>query len=131
MSIPQPVRCLSQAADQVREFNHTSRSAGAGWEFPSASCSALGNLAHLMRMLPQAIEQSIRPAMRTYEHGRLLIDGGRDADEAVRELQAALADALTKAEALAAAVDRMHSATSAMGFDTCGIPEFEDDGGEG
>ncbi|MFD7996891.1 hypothetical protein [Streptomyces mexicanus] len=126
MSAPEPVRCLSKAAEQVREFNHASARSGAGWEFPADSCRALGNLADLARKLPQAIEQAVRPAMRTYEHGRLAIDGGRDADEAVRRLQTALANALTNADALTAAVDRMHAAVSSMGVDTRGLPDFED-----
>jgi hypothetical protein len=124
----EPSRSLSKAAEQVRQFNHTSRRAAKNWEFPSHSYSALGNLAHLVRMLPQAIEQAIRPVMHTYEHGRVRIDNGGDADQAVRDLTQALADALANAEALAAAVDRMHSATSPMGLDTTGLPEFGEDG---
>ncbi|MFB7162274.1 hypothetical protein [Streptomyces sp. NPDC056242] len=127
MSDPRPSRSLSQAGEEVREFNHTSRDSGPGWEFPIDSCRAAGALAHLARALPQAIEQSVRPAMRTYEHGRLLIDCGRDADDAVSQLQAALTEALTHANALAAAVDRMHSATSPMGLDTRGLPGFDDE----
>lgn len=130
MSRREPARFLSKAAEQVREFNHTSLGAGTNWEYPSHAYSALGNLSQLVRMLPQAIEQAIRPVMHTYEHGRVRIDNGGDADQAVRELQAALADALTGAEVLAVAVDRMHAATSPMGLDTRGIPEFEDDGGD-
>jgi hypothetical protein len=124
----EPSRSLSKAAEQVRQFNHTSRSAAKNWEFPSHSYSALGNLAHLVRMLPQAIQQATRPVMHTYEHGRVRIDNGGDADQAVRDLAQALADALANAEALATAVDRMHSATSPMGLDTTGLPEFAEDG---
>lgn len=124
----EPSRSLSKAAEQVSQFNHTSRSAAKNWEFPGHSYYALGNLAHLVRMLPQAIEQAIRPVMHTYEHGRVRIDNGGDADQAVRDLTQALADALANAEALATAVDRMHSATSPMGLDTTGLPEFGEDG---
>ncbi|WP_327403871.1 hypothetical protein OG194_29820 [Streptomyces sp. NBC_01288] len=124
----EPSRSLSKAADQVRQFNHTSRSAAKNWEYPSHSYSALGSLAQLVRMLPQAIEQTIRPVMHTYEHGRVLIDNGGDADQAVRDLTQALSDALSSSEALAVAVDRMHSATSPMGLDITGIPEFAENG---
>jgi hypothetical protein len=130
MTARQPTGHLSKAAENVRQFNHTSRGTGAEWQYPSHSYSALGNLSRLVGMLPQAIEQAIRPVMHTYEHGRVAIDGGGDADEAVRQLQTSLADALTNAEALTEAVRRMHSATSPMGLDTRGIPEFEDDGGD-
>lgn len=118
-------------AEQIRQFNHNSGGSRAGWEYPSHSYSALGNLSHLLGMLPQAIEQAIRPVMHTYEHGRVAIDGGGDPDQAVRELVQELNDALTFAASLTNAVGRMHSATSPMGLDTRGIPEFEDDGSEG
>ncbi|RSN13791.1 hypothetical protein DMH25_08365 [Streptomyces sp. WAC 01325] len=129
MSRREPGRDASKAADEIRRFNHNSLASGPNWQYPAHSYHALGSLAYLVRMLPQAIEQTVRPAMRTYEHGRLLIDGGRDADEAVRQLQSALTEALASAQALAEAVDRVHSATSPMGLDTRGMPEFEDDGG--
>ncbi|MEU6222290.1 hypothetical protein [Streptomyces sp. NPDC047042] len=119
---------LSTAAEQVRQFNHTSRAATENWEFPSHSYYALGNLAQLTRMLPQAIEQSIRPVMHTYEHGRVLIDSGGDADQAVRDLVQALNSALAHAGELASAIDRMHAATSPMGLDTAGLPDFHEDG---
>lgn len=130
MSARQPYGLLSKAAEQVREFNHTSRSTHAGWEYPSHSYSALGNLSHMVGMLPQAIEQAIRPVMHTYEHGRVAIDNGGDADAKVAELVAALDDAMRAGAALTDAVQRMHNATSPMGLDTRGIPEFEDDGGD-
>lgn len=125
-NVPEPARVLSDAAEQVRAFNHTSMSAGPDWQFPSHSYDALGNLAHLARMLGQAIEQATRPAMRTYEHGRIRIDNGGDADQAVRDLKQALSDALNHAEALAWSIDRMHNATSPMGLDTTGRAELED-----
>jgi hypothetical protein len=124
----EPSRSLSKAAEQVRQFNHSSRSAAKNWEFPSHSYYALGSLAHLVRLLPQALEQAVRPVTHTYEHGRVRIDNGGDADQAVRDLTQALTDALGNAEALATAVARMHAATSPMGLDTTGMPEFDEDG---
>lgn len=122
-----PARHLSDAADNIRAFNHTSRSAARDWEFPSHSYSALGRLSSLAEMLEQAIGQSTRPVMYTYEHGRVLIDGGGDADAKVAELVDARADAMAAAAALTAAVRRMHNATAPMGLDTEGIPEFKVD----
>lgn len=124
----EPYRSLSNAADHVRQFNHTSRSAAKDWEYPSHSYSALGDLSYLVGMLGQAIVQSTVPAMRVYEHGRLRIDNGGDADQAVTELVNARLQAEAAAAALTAAVQRMHNATSAMGLDTTGMPEFDEDG---
>ncbi|UQA91220.1 hypothetical protein [Streptomyces halobius] len=122
----EPAYSLSQAAKNVRQFNHASRATGTGWEYPSASYTALGALSHLVSMLPQALEQAINPVMRTYEHGRVAIDGGGDADEAVKHMRAALANAKQAAELLNEAVAHLHSTTSAMGLDTRGLPGFED-----
>lgn len=121
-----PARQLSKAAELVREFNHTSRSTGKDWEYPSASYDALGALSRLVGMLPQALEQSIRPVMHTYEHGRVKIDGNGDPDAAVRYLRQALDKAVRAASELTEAVGRMHSETSPMGLDTTGLPAFRD-----
>lgn len=122
----EPSRLLSEAAEQVRAFNHASHDAGEDWRFPSHSYDAIGNLAHLVRMLGQAIEQATFPAERANRAGRLVVDGGRDAGEQMQRMRHALAAAITHAADLSAALDRMHSATSPMAFDTSGLPEFED-----
>lgn len=130
MEIPltdNPSRHLSAAAENVRAFNHTSRSVGNDWTYPGHAYNALGSLSHMVGMLEQAVEQSIRPVMYTYEHGRVRIDNGGDPDAKVAELVAAQRDAVAAAAALTAAVQRMHNAVSPMGLDTTGIPEFEDD----
>lgn len=123
-----PSRSLSNAAEQVREFNHTSRSVGDDWVYPGHAYPAVGNLSHLVGMLGQAIEQSTRPVMHTYEHGRVRIDNGGDADAKIRELVKAREDAMAASAALTAAVQRMHNAVSPMGLDTTGLPEFAEDG---
>lgn len=125
----EPSRILSEAAEQVRAFNHASISTDTDWEYPSHSYDALGNLAYLVRMLPQAIEQAVGPAMIVYGNGRLLIDGGGDPDEAADRLRKSLDAAVVHAQRLAAAVDRMHSATSPMALDTTGLPGFDEGGG--
>lgn len=124
--LPEPARILSQAAEQVRAFNHKSIATGTDWQYPSHSYDAIGALSYLAGMLPQAIEQATRPAMRTYEHGRIRIDNGGDPDAKVAELVKAREDAVRAADALALAAQRMHNATSPMGLDTTGMPEFED-----
>jgi hypothetical protein len=122
-----PAQHLSAAAEGVRTFNHTSMATATDWEFPSHSYSALGSLSRLVGMLEQAVRQSTLPVTHTHDQGRVLIDGGGDADAAVIELLAAQADAQEAAAALTAAVHRMHSASSSMGLDTRGMPQFEDD----
>lgn len=122
-----PARHLSAAAEAVRAFNHTSRSVGDGWYFPSDSYTALGSLSHLVSMLGQVISQATRPVMNTHEQMRILIDGGGDPDAAVAELVDAREQAFAAAGALTAAVQRMHNITSPMGMDTRGLPGFEDE----
>jgi hypothetical protein len=122
-----PARHLSEAAEGIRAFNHTSRSAAKDWEFPGHAYDAIGNLSYMVGMLQQAVGQATRPVMHTYEHGRVRIDGNGDADVKVAELVKAREDAEAAAAALTAAVQRMHNAVSPMGLDTTGIPEFEVD----
>lgn len=126
----EPISYLSDAAEQVRAFNHTSRSTGVDWQYPSHSYDALGSLSYLVGMLGQAIEQSTVPVTHAYRAGRILIDGGGSANAKVAEMRAAREDAVAAAAALTAAVQRMHNATSPMGLDTTGMPEFEDAGGD-
>lgn len=122
-----PARYLSAAAEGIRDFNHTSRAARRDWEYPSHAYTGIGNLSYLVGMLGQAIEQSVVPVAMTHAQGRVRIDGNGDADAKVAELVKAQEDAVAAAAALTAAVQRMHNATSPMGLDTTGMPEFEDD----
>jgi hypothetical protein len=121
-----PARHLSDAAEGIRAFNHTSRSATLDWELPSDSYTALGNLSYLVQMLGQAVEQSTVPVTHMYKQARVVIDGGGSANAKVAELRAAREDAVAAAAALTAAVQRMHNAVSPMGADTTGM-HFEDD----
>lgn len=125
----EPKCLLSEAAEKVRAFNHASRSTGEGWEYPGDTYQALGSLSYLLRMLPQALEQAVRPAMSAHENGRMVVDGGGDPDEAADRLRNSLEAAIVHAKRLAGAVDGMHSATAPMGFDTTGLPGFDDEGG--
>lgn len=121
-----PGRIASQAGDLIRQFNHETIATGDGWQYPPNAYDAIGSLAYMARMLPQALEQTMRPVERTHTDGRVTVDGGRDPGQAVSELRAAVADAAHLARLLSAAVDRMHSAASPLGLDTRGLPEFED-----
>ncbi|MGW7636134.1 hypothetical protein [Streptomyces decoyicus] len=126
MTDTNPVENLSSAAEQIRAFNHVSfrDTNNDDWAYPIHTYKAAGNLSHLAHMLGQAIGQATRPAIRTYEHGRLLIDGQGDPDAAVVQMLAASEDAVQHAQDLAAALGRLHSATSPMGVDTEGLPGF-------
>lgn len=121
-----PARILSKAGDDVRQFNHETISTGTDWQYPPHAYDAIGSLAYLVRMLPQAIGQTMRPVQRTHEHGRVSVDGGGDPMASVAELRGAVAHAVTLAQTLSRAVDGMHSAASPLGLDTRGLPEFED-----
>lgn len=130
MSRVEPHRSLSKAAEQVRQFNHESMDIGDGWQYPPNAYDAIGNLAYLVRMLPQAIEQTLRPVQHTHDQGRVTVDGDRDPARAVAMLHAAVMDAANLARDLSVAVDRMHSAASPLGLDTRGLPEFDEEGDE-
>lgn len=121
-----PNRLASQAAEHVRQFNHGTIVTGDGWQYPPHTYAAIGQLAHLARMLPQAIEQTLRPVEYTHAAGRVLIDGGSDPGPAVDHLQEAVKTASEIAGLLAQALDHAHAASSSMGLDTRGLPEFED-----
>lgn len=122
MTDTSPVENLSSAAEQIRAFNHASRSTdNDDWAYPIHTYKAAGNLSRLAEMLGQAIGQATRPAMRTYEDGRMLIDGQGDPGAAIVQMLAASEDAVQHAQELAAALGRLHSATSAMGVDTEGL----------
>lgn len=123
--MPSPARHLSGAAELLRTFNHDSRVTKADWEFPGATYSALGALTSLIGKLPQAIEQSARPVKHTHKHGRLLIDGGGDADQSMEHLRKSLETAVNAAELLHRAVAHVHAATRAMALDTRGLPTFQ------
>lgn len=124
--MPSPARHLSGAAELIQEFNHDSFHTKGDWEYPSAAYRALGALSSLTSRLEQAIEQSVRPVMHTHEHGRVLIDNGGDADQAVKHMRVALDNAKSAAGLLSAAVTHLHTTTQAMGLDTRGLPGFED-----
>ncbi|WP_128803696.1 MULTISPECIES: hypothetical protein [unclassified Streptomyces] len=122
-----PGRTASQAGDLIRQFNHDTINASDNWQYPAQAYHAIGGLAYMVRMLPQAIEQTMLPVDRTHKKGRVTVDSGRDPEQAVTELRAATREAVQYARLLSAAVDRMHSAASPLGLNTRGLPEFDDE----
>lgn len=125
--MPSPARHLSGAAELLQVFNRESHAPHGDWEFPGASYRALGALASLVGRLPQTIEQSVCPVTHTHKMGRVVIDGGGDADQAVAHMREALDTAVQVAALLDQAVQHLHASTSAMGLNTKGLPGFGDD----
>ncbi|SHI66895.1 hypothetical protein [Streptomyces sp. 3214.6] len=121
-----PARTMSKAGDLVRAFNHDTISTGDDWQYPPHAYDAIGALAYLARMLPQAIEQTLRPVERTHKEGRVTVDGGGDPGHAVAHLRQTVENAAKAAALLAATLDHAHAASSPLGLDTRGLPGFED-----
>ncbi len=126
MSSRGPDHLVWDAAEKVRAFNHTTLSSGTDWEYPSHSYDALGALDRLAGILPQALEQALRPVTHTHAQGRIAIDGGGDADAEVRKLQTALSSALRYAVGLSETIGAMHAITGRMAVDTFGL-RLDDD----
>lgn len=110
-----PARHLNTAAEQIRAWNHATIDPGPGWEQPGDTYTALGHLAHMARMLPQAIHQVTLPAVRTYEAGQLRVDGGQGIELQMAVMRQARAEAHLAARHLADALDRLHASTGPMG----------------
>ena len=123
---PTPAQLASQAAEAVRSLNHATITVGEGWEYAPQAYQVLGQLAHLARMLPQAVEQTLLPAQNTHQDGWLTVDGGGAPDRAIKHLGDAVRTAVQAAELLAAALDHAHVAASPLGVDTLGLPGFDD-----
>ncbi|MCC3767296.1 hypothetical protein [Streptomyces sp. UNOC14_S4] len=125
MNHPQsPVALADQAAEAVRAINHTTRAPGADWQYPSDAYSLIGTLAHLSRMLPQAITQALQPVTDAHEADRLTVDGGKDPDQAASSAVQTARVAIGRAQRLAEALDQVHSALSPLGYD---ISDDEDE----
>ncbi|MFB6843783.1 hypothetical protein ACFCXS_02740 [Streptomyces sp. NPDC056373] len=140
MNHPQsPVALADQAAEAVRAINHTTRTPGADWQYPSDAYSLIGTLAHLSRMLPQAITQALQPVTDAHQADRLTVDGGKDPDQAASSAVQMARVAIGRAQRLTGALDQVHSALSPLGYDTsddedefadCPNCAAEDDDGE-
>lgn len=114
---PSPVALADQAAEAVRAINHRTRAPGADWQYPSDAYSLIGTLAHLSRMLPQAITQALQPVTDAHEADRLTVDGGKDPDQAVSSAVHTARVAISRAQRLAEALGQVHSALSPLGYD--------------
>ncbi|MER6605897.1 hypothetical protein ABT282_08275 [Streptomyces sp. NPDC000927] len=112
-----PKHYLRTSSKALQEFNRATHHPTPGWDYPADSCTAIGRLAQISRMLPQAIEQSIHPAQRVHEHGKLLIDNGGDPDQQMTNFLTSMEEAVAAAEALNSALETMHSISARMILD--------------
>lgn len=111
-----PAQHVIDAGESIRSFNHVSRSPGECWEYPSDSYGAIGGLAYLVRLLLQALEQSVRPASLAFDAGRVLVDGGGDVKLAEARVRAAVYEATQCVPPLLAAVEELHRAVAPLGY---------------
>ncbi|MFJ6696485.1 hypothetical protein ACIQM4_10480 [Streptomyces sp. NPDC091272] len=134
-----PVALADQAAEAIRAINHRTRTPGTGWQYPGDAYSLIGTLAHLSRMLPQAITQALQPVTDAHQADRLTVDGSKDPAHAASSAVQAARVAIGRAQHLAEALDQVHSALSPLGYDTsadedefadCPHCAAEDDDGE-
>ncbi|MFK0172638.1 hypothetical protein ACIQU5_27960 [Streptomyces sp. NPDC090306] len=128
---PDPARTASAAVELIRRFNHETITTGPGWEYPGSAYHAIGALSYLARILPQAIEQCAAPVRRTHADGRLQLDTRTDPGTALTNLDSLLASAAKTAALLGDYLDQAHAASSPMGMDTTGLPEFFEADGNG
>ncbi|MFE8944047.1 hypothetical protein [Streptomyces sp. NPDC007856] len=114
-----------QAAEAIRGINHTTRTPGEGWQYPGDAYTLIGTLAHLSRMLPQAITQAIQPVTDAHQADRLTVDDGADPDQAASRAVQATRIAISRAMHLSQALDAVHSALAPLGCRVDDEPEEE------
>jgi hypothetical protein len=112
-----PAALADQAAESIRSLNHATLSGRPGWEYPSDAYDVVGDLARLVMMLPQAIEQCGKFFDALVEAGHVGVDGyGRERGTTVPTMQeqvaAGLVDAAAYARHLHACLTTAHSALS-------------------
>lgn len=113
-----PVDLLRDAAEAIREFNHLTfptRQNPGGLAYSPDAYRAIGALKTLSQRLPQAFEQIDRALSVLHGRGYVTADYGTP-DHHIATASAALQDAHDHAHALAAALERAHTATSPLGY---------------
>ncbi|GGQ35913.1 hypothetical protein GCM10010250_01240 [Streptomyces althioticus] len=114
-----------QAAEAIRGINHTTRTPGEGWQYPGDAYTLIGTLAHLSRMLPQAITQAIQPVTDAHQADRLTVDDGTDPAQAASRAVQTTRLAISRAMHLSQALDAVHSALAPLGCRVDDEPEEE------
>jgi hypothetical protein len=111
-----PAALADQAAESIRSLNYATLSKRDGWEYPADAYDVVGDLARLVAMLPQAIEQTGKFFDDLMANGHVGIDGdGRERGTTAPMIQAELAGALGNAAELARHVyEELNIAQSAL-----------------
>jgi hypothetical protein len=122
-----PQRVMAEAANAVETFTRITFDESPDWKTPPHTYNAIGPMARLARDLVQGIDQLGYPIARTQAEGRLALDDDSGPVGRVARFKAAQDRAQRAAHAMAQALGEMHAAASAMGYDTRGLPEYEDD----
>lgn len=120
----EPATALRIAAQAVRDFNHRTLAPMSldrpGWRFAPDTSTALGELAALLRGLPQALHQIATALTREAERGRIAIDRGThyddDPEAAIAATVTALQHATATAEQLCRGVNDAHEITSTAAY---------------
>ncbi|MEV5952076.1 hypothetical protein [Streptomyces sp. NPDC051993] len=120
-----PASLADQAAEAVRSINHVTRVTGEGWQYPGDAYTLIGSLAHLSRMLPQALTQAMQPVSEAHQAGLLTADGGADVDQAASRAVQTARMAIARAQRLSQALDALHSAVAPLGCQVDDEPDEE------
>ncbi|MFJ4960206.1 hypothetical protein [Streptomyces sp. NPDC088739] len=122
-----PKLAMIEAADAVETFTHRSFGEGPDWKTPPHTYAALGPMVRLARNLVQAVDQVTFPVDRTQAEGRVALDDDSGPVGRIARMKQAQRQAAAAANALVQALAEMHAATSAMGYDTLGLPEDDEE----
>lgn len=118
-----PAEHAETAAQAIRNLNHTTISPGDRWTYPADAADVIGSLAHLARILPQAIEQATALVGWAADEDRLVHDSSIDlVDTHLVRVGACERDARSAAEALATALDALHEVLVPLGYQLAGEP---------
>jgi hypothetical protein len=97
-----PASLADRAAESIRSLNHATLSRRDGWEYPADAYDVVGDLARLVMMLPQALEQTGKFFDDLADNGHVGVDAaGRERGTTAPVMQAHVAASLINAVALA------------------------------
>jgi hypothetical protein len=115
MPVNTPAQLADQAAEAVRSINHLTMSSRDDWQYPGDAYSVVGNLAHMVAMLPQALDQ-IGALIEQLDTGGNLRSDKDTLDADLENTYGGLADAHDAAKKLYEALNRTHSALSPIAY---------------
>ncbi|MFM9446901.1 hypothetical protein [Streptomyces acidiscabies] len=119
-----PTEHPREAAEAVRAFNHATQHPHRGIAYPGTAYHAISAFATLAHRLPQSYEQIGAALTALHTAGHLTADHGTPTTHTTAVVTA-LHEAAKHATAMAAALERAHSAASPLGY--CGPTDDTDD----